>query len=317
MRGVDDHPARLDRRQLKSPFGIGRVPEMPLSRREFVAAAAGLATARPLVARQSAPTAAEIIERIRSRVGVPWQEKTVDGLKAGDPATPVAGIAVAVMATVGVLRQAVASGRNFVITQEPTFYGANDAPGPRAADPTYLAKKAFIDEHRLVIYRFTDHWHARRPNPAAMTLAYALGWGPERAGDNEHLYAVPPTTLSALAADVRKRLSARGGVRVAGRSDMPVRTVYVSPGTTSVPAVVLHLSRADVVIAGEPREWEVVPYIADTWPAGRGKGLIAVGRVVSQEPGARAAAVWVKSIVAPGMAVDFVSLADPYWSPTA
>src|SRR5258708_32093403 len=114
--------------------------------------------------RQSDLTAQKVIDRIRASAGVPWTDKTVDGFKAGDPATVVTGVATTVMATLDVLRRAAAAPQNLVITQEPTFYSANDDPCNRAADPVYLAKKAFIDEQRLVVSRFSDHWDALQPN---------------------------------------------------------------------------------------------------------------------------------------------------------
>src|SRR4029079_5092300 len=92
-------------------------------------------------------------------VGVEWRAQTTDGFKAGDPSTPVSGIATTVMASTETLRRAVASGQNFIITQEPLFYTNNDDPGTRAKDPVYLAKKALIDEHRLPSRpRFAHSW---------------------------------------------------------------------------------------------------------------------------------------------------------------
>src|SRR5262249_53765109 len=70
-----------------------------------------------------APTAREIIALIQAHVGVPWRSETVDTVKAGDPDTPITGVAVTMMATHDVLQRAAATGRNLVITHEPTFYG--------------------------------------------------------------------------------------------------------------------------------------------------------------------------------------------------
>jgi putative NIF3 family GTP cyclohydrolase 1 type 2 len=285
----------------------------PLSRREFVAVAAGTLVVSTSPRAQEL-TAGALVDRIRANVGVPWNEKSLDGVKAGDSATVVTGVAVTVMATLDVLRQAAATRRNFIVTQEPTYYAPNDNPGPRATDPIYLEKKAFIEKERLVIYRFADHWHLSRPQSAPRALASAIGLGKERWTNDENVYSVPATTLAAFAADVRKRLKTRGGVRVVGRPDLPVRTVYVAPGTTTVPGVLEHLDRVDVVIAGEPREWEVVPYIADSVTAGQAKGLISVGRLVSEEPCASVQSVWIKSLVG-ALPVDAIRLADPYWSP--
>ena len=181
------------------------------------------------------------------------------------------GIATTVMATLPVLRQAADAGRNLIVTCEPTFYNGNDDPGTRASDPVYLAKKAFIDERRLVIWRFSDHWGARVPNEFAAALADTLGWAKLRTAANPLIYAVPSTTLGALAAHARARLGVRGGMRVIGKAGMRIRRVLVSPGTTSLQATIDNLPQADVILSGEPREWEAVEYVLDTASAGQPK----------------------------------------------
>jgi hypothetical protein len=118
------------------------------------------------------------------------------------------------MATVDVLRRAAAAHRNFVVTQEPVFYSPTDAPGDRASDPVYLAKKTLIDNQKLVVFRFSDHWSARQPNESAKALAAALGWKTSPASDVDQIYQVPETTLGALTARVRATLGVRGGLRV-------------------------------------------------------------------------------------------------------
>jgi putative NIF3 family GTP cyclohydrolase 1 type 2 len=239
----------------------------------------------------------------------------VDAFKAGDPDTVVTGVATTVMATLDVLRQAAATGRNLIITHEPTFYAGNDVPGPRAADPVYLAKKAFIDEHRLVIWRFSDHWLARKPNEFATALAETLGWASGRSRDHESIFTVPATTLGSLSAHVRTRLGVRGGMRLIGKPDRSIRLAAVSPGTTSLLAAVETLQQADVIVSGEPREWEAVEYVFDTAFAGTPKSMIAVGRIVSEEPGMRACATWLRTLVRE-VPVEAIAVGDPYWRPT-
>lgn len=146
-----------------------------VSRRQFI-----LGTATTVLCRNGSRPAARSHRTTDHRPhpgerGVPWRDTTIDGFKAGDPATVVTGIATTVMATLDALRRAAAAGQNLVITQEPTFYSANDEPGNRAADPVYLAKKAFIDEQRLGVWRFSDHWNARQPNESATARAATLG----------------------------------------------------------------------------------------------------------------------------------------------
>ena len=81
-----------------------------------------VALATPVPARAQPLTARQVIDRIKANVGVPWTEPTVDTIKAGDPETPVKGIALTMMATLDVLQRAAAAGQNLVITHEPTFY---------------------------------------------------------------------------------------------------------------------------------------------------------------------------------------------------
>jgi putative NIF3 family GTP cyclohydrolase 1 type 2 len=286
-----------------------------MSRREFVLAAATTCLAsRAALAQTRELTAQHVVDRIRTNVGVPWRETTVDTFKAGDPNTAVTGIATTAMATLAVLRQAAAAGRNLIITHEPTFYSGNDNPGARATDPVYLAKKAFIDEHRLVIWRFSDHWLARQPNAHAKALAESLGWTDRQSPDHELIYTVPRTTFGAIAAHVRTRLGIRGGMRTVGAAGTPVRRVVVSPGTTDLPTAVQNLPGADLIVSGEPREWEAVEYAFDSASAGQPKAMIAIGRIVSEEPGMRACAAWLRTFVRE-VPIEAIAVGDPYWRP--
>jgi len=289
-----------------------------LSRRTFVRAAAGSLLVPRLGSAQSTAagplTAAQVAERIRASLGTAWRDKTVDGFKAGSPETVVTGIVTTVMATQRVLARAVELRRNLIVTQEPVFYGANDEPGNRASDAIYLAKKAYLEKHGLVVYRLSDHWNARQPDPRVAALARALAWNASESGGA--VIAIPEMSFSALVSHVRQRLQTRGGLRTLGTPGLRVRSVLLSPGTTDVPTVMGRLAQVDVVIAGEPREWEVVPYVLDSREAGAGKGLIALGRLVSEEPGMKACAEWIKSFV-PELPVESIPVGDPYWNPAA
>lgn len=122
------------------------------SRREFVALTVGGAVAShvasPFALAQrpaGSVTAADILERIKKNIGVPWNaETTMDTFKAGDPATRVTGVVVTSMATLDVLQQAAKAGANFVITAAPTFYSRADLrqPAGRGAGPGAAAGRA-------------------------------------------------------------------------------------------------------------------------------------------------------------------------------
>jgi putative NIF3 family GTP cyclohydrolase 1 type 2 len=268
-------------------------------------------------------TAQEIVDRIRQKIGITWKPDSVDAFKAGDPATAVKGIVTTSMATVDVLKQAVKSGANFVITCEPTFYSRSDSSSPApprgaapaaAADPIFRAKNEFIRTNGLVIWRFSDHWRERKPNPFAAGLRDALGWTKQStAADPTHV-RISSARLDTLASDLKKRLKARGGIRVVGDPGLKIEKIALLPGTTPIQAALEMLPGADAIIAGEVREWESVEYARDKVAAGEKKALILLGRVVSEDPGMNVCAQWVRSIV-PEVATTWIPVGDPYWRP--
>src|SRR5207244_6757981 len=199
-------------------------PRIPPMRASLCFVLAALApTFAPTVSPAQQPlTARDVVERIKQNIGVPWTEPTVDTFKDGDPATPVTGIAVTMMATFDVLQRAAARGANLVITHEPTFYDHFDKLDVLEAehDSVTAAKRAFIRERRMVVVRMHDHWHRRRPEPMATDLARVLGWHRNRA-ESERLHRLPETTLAELALTIRPRLPAPT-LRVVGDSALRV-----------------------------------------------------------------------------------------------
>src|SRR3954467_5710474 len=110
----------------------------PVSRREFVTAAAAAAIFDPRRDLLSAPiTAQAVVDRVKQRVGVAWSSDEVDTFKAGDPSTVVTGIVTTSMATLEVLQKAVQAGANLVITGARTFSSRPDlgAPAGRGGGP--------------------------------------------------------------------------------------------------------------------------------------------------------------------------------------
>jgi putative NIF3 family GTP cyclohydrolase 1 type 2 len=295
----------------------------PISRREFVALTTAVPFAVPAILQsRAAPTAQEVVDRIKQRLGIEWKADGVDTFKAGDPMTPVKGIATSAMATLDVLKQAVKAGANFVITCEPTFYSRSDAAapgggrrgGPAAPDAVFTAKNEFIKGNQLVVWRFSDHWRQRTPDPLSIGLADTLGWGKLRAADDPRRIAIPATALEALVSDLKKKLNSRGGIRVIGDPRLRVATIGLLPGTTPVQSALSLFPLVDAIIAGEVREWETVELARDKVTAGERKSLILLGRVVSENPGMNECAKWLKDI-APEVRTTWIPVADPYWRP--
>ena len=260
-------------------------------------------------------TAREVVEEIKRQVGVPWQAETVDTFKAGNPDTPVTGIAVTMMATMDVLQRAQAKGLNFVITHEPTFYAHLDVPeGMPESDPVWAEKRAFIEKHGIVVWRFHDHWHMRKPDGIEEGTVQALGWKKFQKADNQYLFVMPETTVKALADDVAKKLSSPV-LRVVGEPGMKVTKVALSPGAAGAEGEFRALERDDVevLLVGETREWETVEYAADAVSEGRKKALIVIGHIPSEQEGMVECAKWLKGFVK-GVPVEFVGAKVPFWT---
>src|SRR5579875_803952 len=66
-------------------------------------------------------TAREVVEQIQKHMGSPWIHGA-DVCEAGNPETPISGIATSFTATFNVLRHAADSGHNLIITRERPFW---------------------------------------------------------------------------------------------------------------------------------------------------------------------------------------------------
>ena len=268
-------------------------------------------------AQDNRPTARQVIERIQKNVGVPWREPTVDTFKAGDPEARVTGVAVTMMATLDVLQRAAAGGKNLIITHEPTFYGHQDQTEDlaRENDAVFAEKQALIKKHGLVVWRFHDHWHRRRPDGIQTGMARALGWEKYRNPANDSLYTLPAITVAVLASDLKKRLAIKT-MRVVGDPALKVTKLALSPGAGGFAGHRRLLQRDDVevLIIGEAPEWETVEYAADAVTAKRKKALIILGNIPSEQAGMDECARWMKTFVTE-VPVEFVPANEPFWAP--
>ena len=273
------------------------------------------------VARAQSLTAGEAISQIIKATGTEPPTNTVDTIKEGDPATVVTGIVTTFSPTMEVLRKAVADGDNLIVSHEPTFYNHQDERTLFVDDPVYKEKLAYIREHHLVIWRFHDTWHKRRPDGIAEGFVDQLGWkkyeNPGPAGDAGFFFTLPRTTVKGLATVLKWKLHANV-IRVVGDPDLVVTKVAYAPGAAGEATQVKALERDDVevLLVGEIPEWETILYVRDAAQQGRKKALILLGHVTSEEPGMDYCAKWLKTVF-PGMRVDFIPAGEPYWAADA
>jgi putative NIF3 family GTP cyclohydrolase 1 type 2 len=278
---------------------------------ELAALAAALLLAQPPAPRP--PSAQEIVERIRQQAACKRRiADTVDTFKAGDPATPVKGIVTTFAATHDVLVRAAASGKNLVVTHEPTFYEHREETGPIEGNAVLQAKRALLKQHGLVVWRFHDLVHCRQPDGIDEGMIQALGWQKQLRPGAPPTFVVPATTVRALAGALRRKLDARA-VRVVGKLQARVTRVAFLAGASDAADQIRLLARDDVevLVAGESREWETVEYARDAVAQGQNKALILLGHVPSEERGMEAAARWLRSFIRE-VPVEFIPAGDPF-----
>lgn len=262
-------------------------------------------------------TARQVVAQIQQHLGVREPPGTVDTFKAGNPDKPITGIAVTMMATFDVLERAAAEHKNFVITHEPTFYNHRDLTDAleKQSDAVLADKQKFIADHRLVIWRFHDGWHAREPDGILLGMTHALGWDQFQAPNHENLYSLPESSLAQLALSVKEKLHIRV-LRVVGDPAMPVRKVAFLPGASGSSRQIQDLERSgvDALLIGETPEWETVEYVADAVSEGKHKALLILGHIQSEQDGMKECTSWLRSFIS-SVPVGFVPTKEPFWTP--
>jgi putative NIF3 family GTP cyclohydrolase 1 type 2 len=293
--------------------------------------------------------AEEAVVRIEEYFGSGWKAGT-DGFKVGNPKSAVTGIATAWTPTLDVLRQAAKAKQNLVIAVQGPFWAgegggggaggrassrfqgtgpARGGGGGRGAQPpgmavetteAYAAKKKFIEDNGLIVYRFSDNWNSLPGQHRLRGLAAALGWQKfEDASATElvspvgaAVYAVPSTSLRNLAAEL-KRKQGWNSMRVLGDPAVPISRVALRPGYLRVPDAVrlVRGTKVDAVVCGETCEWEAFPYYEDWITAGWGRGFIQLGYAASEDPGAKSMAAWLKPLF-PETNVAAIACGEPF-----
>lgn len=259
-------------------------------------------------------TASSIADTIISRTGCPPLTNTVDTFRAGDPEAKVSGIVVCMFPTMEVLKRAVEMNCNMIIAHEPLYYNGTDDTRMLLSDPVYLEKQRYIDDNGLIIWRFHDYIHRMKPDGIITGMVRKLGWTSNVKGEETNLIVLPETTLAELLHYLHARFK---GVAfdVVGDPEMVLTGVAFSAGASGSRQHLTMLQEPDinVVIAGEVPQWETYEYVRDAVSQGRGKALILLGHIPSEEAGMEYAAEWINGFINE-IPVSFVESGPSYWT---
>jgi putative NIF3 family GTP cyclohydrolase 1 type 2 len=256
-------------------------------------------------------TIQSVIDMILSEIPeAPWED-SVDTIKSGNPQAVITGIATTFMATRSVIEQAQASGMNFIITHEPTFFNHEDKVDWLRDDPVYQAKRSLIEQSGVTIWRFHDYWHTYHPDGIQTGFARVMGWEAYRDPEKDQIYHLPGIPLGQLAARIKERLGL-DGVRVVGSLDMPCRKAVGMVGAPPNQWLMQALfdPEVDTLICGETAEWQVCEYARDAMAFGIPKAVIVAGHEPTEEPGMAYLAHWLRERL-PGVPVQHIPSGNP------
>ncbi len=259
-------------------------------------------------------TAGQIIEKIIKNTNAATIPNTVDVIKEGDPETVVTGIVTSMFATMEILEQAAAMKCNLLIVHEPLYYNHLDDTQHLKNDPVYLEKKRFIEENKLVVWRFHDYIHSMWPDGIESGMVVKLGWKAYTLPGSTNQFVIPETDLGSLLAYLKEIFPA-AAFYVIGKPEMKLSRVVLSAGAPGSEAhfAILRNNDVDVVLAGEVPQWETYEYMRDAVAQNRKKAIIFLGHVNSEEAGMMYCADWLRGFIG-NIPVKFVESGPAYWS---
>ncbi|RKN85115.1 Nif3-like dinuclear metal center hexameric protein [Paenibacillus ginsengarvi] len=237
-------------------------------------------------------------------------EPTVDTLKSGRLNGEVRKVAVVFMATYAVIKQAVESGVDLILTHEPTYYNHKDEVDWLAGDPVYERKRRLIEESGISIFRLHDYVHTYKPDGILVGMLKKLEWESYAKPGEMNLLSFPPDeqhTVRTIVTHLKNKLGI-DNMLVAGDLEMPVRRFGLMPGASGGRSHINYFERTDIdlLIVGETNEWETNEYVRDAADMGLSKALIVTGHQISEEAGMLTVVEMVREAF-PDLQVDLIA----------
>lgn len=246
---------------------------------------------------------------------VNW-DKTVDQILFGDPKMQVNGIAVSWMPTFSNLEKAVDEGCNIFITHEALFAAKIDDTGniidcpivkdlharwiagkrKLEKDDIWIKKMEWLEEKNLTVIRCHDFWDSYPDIGVHGAWAKWLGYTkpPIKVDNYYELHEIQETTLEELCKEILEkiRLLGQDSIQVIGDLDKKISRITLGTGAASNYRD-MHAFGGEAIILTDDGTllWESGQWAKDT-----GIPLIIVNHSLSEEPGMRSLAIYLKKI---------------------
>ena len=252
-------------------------------------------------------TANQVIDLVKKNVHCPWSAETVDIFKTGNPQDNVTGIVTCMFADMKVLQKAVDDKANLIITHEPVFYNHLDETKSLQSDQVYQSKIKFINDHKLIVWRFHDHIHRMKPDGIYAGMIEKLGWSKNQTDNSMIHFKFGPQKLSQFI-DRLKATYPGNSFRVIGNPDLTVTSVALAVGApgSSEHLQLLEDNNTQLLIAGEAPEWETYQYAYDAYLQGKNKAVIFLGHTLSEEAGMNYCAKWLKGFLPKTINITYI-----------
>jgi len=243
-------------------------------------------------------TARQIISQMQQHLTCQWSQETVDTFKSGNPDDVVTGVVVSMFANMETLRQAVAKNCNLIIVHEPTFYNHLDKTDWLENNPVYREKLAYIQKHKLIIFRFHDHWHRTVPDGIYVGMINKLGWKANQTDNSMMFFKFDEQTIGGFAQKLQEKLKG-SQLRIVGDLSMRFTNVALAVGAPGSQSHIKLLSGefTELLVAGEAQEWETYQYVLDASMLGMKKAAIFTGHIPSEEAGMEYCTQWMKTFI--------------------
>ncbi len=246
---------------------------------------------------------------------VNW-DKTVDQILFGDPKMQVNGIAVSWMPTFSNLEKAVDEGCNIFITHEALFAAKIDDTGniidcpivkdlharwiaskrKLEKDDIWIKKMEWLEEKNLTVIRCHDFWDSYPDIGVHGAWAKWLGYTrpPIKVDNYYELHEIQETTLEELCKEILAKIRPLGqdSIQVIGDLDKKISRITLGTGAASNYRD-MHAFGGEAIILTDDGTmlWESGQWAKDT-----GIPLIIVNHSLSEEPGMRSLAKYLKKI---------------------
>jgi putative NIF3 family GTP cyclohydrolase 1 type 2 len=197
---------------------------------------------------------------------------------------------------------------------EPTFYNHLDKNDFLKLDPVYEKKIAYITEHKLIIFRFHDHWHRTDPDGIYVGIINELGWKSNQYNNSMAYFQFEEQTVDEFAQKLQQKLKG-SQLRIVGDPAMRFTNVALSVGASGSQnhLNLLEDGFTELLVAGEAQEWETYEYVLDASMLGMKKAAIFTGHIASEEAGMDYCAKWLKTFIT-DIPIKYFENGSAFWS---